>query len=124
MAELVAGVDGSKGGWVAVVLIDGRFHEARLIDRIDSAFDELADVQRIAIDVPFGYGPRTADTLARGLVGRSSVFAIPAQERFDMPFVKGGGISAQAYALGPRIRHVTALVRQNKRFREVHPEVC
>ena len=36
----------------------------------------------------------------------------------------GGGISAQAHALGPRIRHVTALAARDGRFRESHPEMC
>ena len=124
MAELVAGVDGRKRGWVAVVLIDGRFREARLLDGVASSFAELVDMKRIAIDVPIGYGPREADALARAVVGGSSVFSIPERERFDVPFVEGGGISAQAYALGDRIRHVTALATSDRRFREVHPEVC
>ena len=124
MTELVAGVDGCKSGWVAVVLAGGRFLEARLIAGVDSEFRELADVKRIAIDVPIGYGPREADGLARALVGGNSVFTIPERERFEAPFGEGGGISAQAYALGERIRHVTDLATRDRRFREVHPELC
>jgi len=124
LANLVAGVDGCKRGWVAVVLAGGRFLEARLIDGVEASFDELADVGRIAIDVPIGYGPREADVLARALVGGSSVFSIPEKERFEAPFGEGGGISAQAYALGARIRHVTGLASGDARFREVHPELC
>src|SRR3954449_12535997 len=124
MAELVAGVDGTKRGWVAIVLIDGRFREARLLVGVDSDFAELADMKRIAIDVPIGYGPREADALARALVGGSSVFSIPERERFDAPFAEGGGISAQAHALGDRIKHVTALAANDRRLREVHPELC
>ena len=124
MAELVAGVDGCKRGWVAVVLIDGRFREARLIEGVESSLSELADMQRIAIDIPIGYGPRAADGLARAVVGGSSVFSIPERERFEAPFAEGGGISAQAHALGDRIRHVTDLAAGDKRLREVHPEVC
>jgi predicted RNase H-like nuclease len=124
MPELVAGVDGTKRGWVAVVLIDGRFREARLIEGVDSAFAELADVKRIAVDIPIGFGPRESDGLARALVGGSSVFSIPEREQFDVPFAEGGGISAQAHALGERIRHVTLLAAGDPRFREVHPELC
>ena len=91
MAELVAGVDGTKRGWVAIVLIDGRFREARLIEGVESDFAELADMKRIAIDVPIGYGPRKADALARALVGGSSVFSIPERERFEAPFAEGAG---------------------------------
>ena len=74
--------------------------------------------------MPIGYGPRQADALARERVGGSSVFTIPERERFDAPFAEGGGISAQAHALGDRIRHVTALATNDPRFREVHPELC
>lgn len=124
MTGVVAGVDGCRRGWVAVVLSDGRFREARLLDGVESDFAALADVGRIAIDVPIGYGPRQADSLARALVGGSSVFSIPERERFDAPFAEGGGISAQAYALGERIRHVTRLAARDPRFRETHPELC
>jgi predicted RNase H-like nuclease len=125
VAELVAGVDGCKRGWVAVVLIDGRFREARLVEGVESSFSELADMKRIAIDVPIGFGPRKADSLARAVVGGSSVFAIPEREKFDAPFAEGCGISAQAHALADRIRHVTSLaVAGDRRLREVHPEVC
>ena len=92
MTELVAGVDGTKRGWVAVILIDGRCREARLIEGVDSDFSELADMKRIAIDIPIGYGPRQADALARERVGGSSVFTIPERERFDAPCAEGGGI--------------------------------
>jgi len=109
---------------VAVVLAGGRFLEARLLEGVESRFDELADVERIAIDVPIGYGPRAADGLARALVGGNSVFSIPERERFEAPFGEGGGISAQAHALGSRIRHVTDLAAGDIRFREVHPELC
>jgi predicted RNase H-like nuclease len=124
MTERVAGVDGCKLGWVAVVLAGGRFLEARLIPGVEASFDEFADVGRIAIDVPIGYGPREADGLARALVGGSSVFSIPERERFEASFGEGGGISAQAHALGDRIRHVTDLASHDPRFREVHPELC
>jgi predicted RNase H-like nuclease len=124
MSKLVAGVDGCKRGWVAVVLVDGRFREARLLEGVEATFAELADMERIAIDVPIGYGPREADGLARERVGGSSVFTIPEREKFDAPFAEGGGISAQSHALGDRIRHVTGLAAGDQRFREVHPELC
>ena len=124
MQELVAGVDGCKDGWVAVLLLNGRFHSAHRMNGIEATFEELSETVRIAIDIPIGYGPRMADALARDIVGGSSVFAIPEKERFEAPFSVGGGISAQAYALGPRISHVTALAMQDRRFRESHPELC
>ena len=121
----VAGVDGSKGGWVAIVLDDGRFSWDILCRPVDTAFEELADAEVIAIDVPIGFGPRAADRAARMFLAgaRSTVFTTPAREILEQKFGPGLGVSAQAHALGPRIIHVTQLARSDSRFREVHPEV-
>ena len=120
----VAGVDGTKGGWLAVVLDGGKITAVHRIAGIDSDFAELAGAEVIAIDIPIGFGPRAADKLAREKVRGSSVFAIPEEANFAQPFGPGRGISAQAFALGPRIDHVTRLAAGDARFREVHPEVC
>ena len=124
MADLVAGVDGTKHGWVAVVLAGGRFLEARLLAGVDrrSTSSRTWRGSRSTSRSATAHARPTA--LARAVVGGSSVFAIPERERFDAPFAEGGGISAQAHALGPRIRHVTELASRDPRFREVHPEVC
>ena len=81
----VAGVDGTKGGWVAVVLDDGRFAGDRLLRPVETTWEELADVQVVAIDVPIGYGPRQADTAARALLtgAASTVFSTPTREALD-----------------------------------------
>jgi predicted RNase H-like nuclease len=121
----VAGVDGTKGGWVAVVLDDGTFIRDVAIRDIESEFDELADVKVIAIDVPIGFGPRLADTAARAyLVGTASVvFSTPSRAMLERPFGPGLGVSAQAHALGDRILHVTDRATRDDRIYEVHPEV-
>jgi predicted RNase H-like nuclease len=120
----VAGVDGTKGGWVAVVLDDGRFVRDVAIRGVESEFAELADVAVIAIDVPIGFGPRLADAAARAyLVGAAStVFSTPSRAVLEVPFGPGLGVSAQAHALGDRILHVTALAARDARIYEVHPE--
>ena len=120
----VAGVDGTKGGWIAVVLEDGRLSRIQLVKGVQSDFGQIVDTDVVAIDVPIGFGPRDADGLARQKIGGSSVFAIPGREAFEGVYGPGLGISAQAFAIGARIRHVTALARTDGRFREVHPEVC
>ena len=89
----VAGVDGTRGGWVAVVLERGRLNEIRLFREVETDFEELAGVEVIAIDIPIGFGPREADKLARGAVGGSTVFAIPEESKFSEPFGPGRGIS-------------------------------
>jgi predicted RNase H-like nuclease len=121
----VAGIDGTKGGWVAIVLEDGRFAGDLLITPIESSLDELPGVEVLAIDVPIGFGPRAADIEARKFLrgAAGTVFATPSRELLERPYGPGLGISAQAHALGPRILHVTQLAENDDRIREVHPEV-
>lgn len=121
----VAGVDGTKGGWIAVELADGRFSAARLLSPVGTRFDELASAAVVAIDIPIGFGPRRADPLARALLrgAASTVFTTPSRELLEQPFRPGLGISAQAHALGPRIVHVTSLASRDPRFHEAHPEL-
>lgn len=121
----VAGIDGTKGGWVALVLEDGRLVEDLLLRPVEATFAELAEVEVLAIDVPIGFGPRQADTAARAFMAgaASTVFVTPSREQLEQPFGPGLGISAQAHALGPRILHLTRLAEHDPRFHEVHPEV-
>lgn len=121
----VAGVDGTKGGWVAVVLDDGRFAADHVVRPVEASFEELADLAVVAVDVPIGFGPREADVAARRYLAgaASTVFTTPSRERLEMPFGPGLGVSAQAHALGRRILHVNGLARSDPRFHEVHPEV-
>jgi predicted RNase H-like nuclease len=121
----VAGVDGTKGGWVAVVLDDGGFVDDFLLRPVYTTFAELTDVDIIAIDIPIGFGPREADRAARAFLSgtASVVFSTPPKARLEVPFGPGQGLSAQSHALGQRIIHVTGLARSDGRFREVHPEV-
>jgi predicted RNase H-like nuclease len=123
---VVAGVDGTKGGWVAVVLEGRRFQRAALIRPVTTDFAELADAAVIAIDVPIGFGPRRADAAARAFLkgAASTVFTTPSREVLETPFSAGLGVSAQAHNLGDRVLHVTALAASDRRLREVHPEVC
>jgi predicted RNase H-like nuclease len=123
----VVGIDGTKEGWAAVVLEDGRFARDLLITPIQSSFRGLpGDIAVLAIDVPIGFGPRGADVEARKFLrgaAASTVFATPPREVLEKPYAAGLGISAQAHALGPRILHVTELAKTDDRIHEVHPEV-
>jgi predicted RNase H-like nuclease len=122
----VVGVDGTKGGWAAVVLEDGAFSSDVLVPFVQSRFEDFADATVIAIDVPIGFGPRAADVAARRFMSgaASTVFTTPARAVLEVPFGPGLGVSAQAHALGPRILHVTDLAATDRRIHEVHPEVC
>jgi predicted RNase H-like nuclease len=121
----VVGVDGTKGGWVAIALDGGRFLADLVLRPVETTFDKLAGFQVVAIDVPIGFGPRRADVAARAFLtgAASTVFPTPRRELLELPFGPGLGVSAQAHALGPRILHVTRLAQADPRFREVHPEV-
>lgn len=120
----VAGVDGTNGGWVAVVLENGRFVDDNLLP-IDTDFAALRGADIIAVDIPIGFGPRKADEAARAFLSgaASTVFTTPTRELLETPFGPGLGISAQSHALGARIIRVTELARSDPRLREVHPEV-
>jgi len=77
---MIAGVDGTRTGWVAVLCEDD-LSSAHAV-----CLDRLTDLPRglrvVAIDIPIGLsekGPRQADHLARMALGprRSSVFPTP-----------------------------------------------
>src|SRR3954466_14176560 len=101
VAVRVAGIDSTRGGWVAVELADGRFVRARLLMPPETTFSELRDASVLAIDIPIGFGPRQADTAARAFLrgAASRVFTTPPRAILDMPFGPGLGVSAQSHAL-------------------------
>ncbi len=139
----LAGVDGCKGGWIAV-LANGLLTLPRV-----QAFPRFADIlqtcpslQVIAIDIPIGLldkepGERACDKAARAVLGprRSSVF--PAPRRFLLgvsPHAKANelsksaivkGLSKQAYNITAKVQDVDATVRGYRHglVKEVHPEV-
>jgi predicted RNase H-like nuclease len=88
MSDLVAGLDGCRGGWV-VVLVDGDLTKATA-ERI-ATFPELFDREHapriVAVDMPIGLprrsGPRgrAPERIVRPLLGgrQSSVFSIPSR---------------------------------------------
>src|SRR5262249_36303530 len=100
----VAGVDGTRGGWVAIVLEESRFAADLVLPSVATDFAELADVDEIGIDVPIGFGPRAADKSARAFLkgAASTVFTTPSRDVLVRPFSRGMGVPAQAHALGPR----------------------
>jgi predicted RNase H-like nuclease len=136
--SIVAGLDGWKGGWVAVVLAAGQFHEAFSSSSLDEALPRLAPAETIGIDMPIGFPSsetRRADHHARSFVGprRSSVFLVPPRHIISCTTYSSArraantswdrGLSAQTYALRDKILEVDALADQDSRFIEVHPEV-
>jgi predicted RNase H-like nuclease len=84
----VAGVDGTKGGWVAIVLENGRFADDFLLREVKADFKELASAEIIAIDIPIGFGPRQADGAGREVLtgAAGTVFTTPPRHILEAPF--------------------------------------
>ena len=135
---LAAGIDAWKGGWVAVVLDTDGFDRAVVASGFELLVAELDDASVIAVDIPIGLPdnqPRAADAAARAFVGprRSSVFTTPPRAVLQAPDYQAGrilarrefarGISAQSYALAPKILEVEGIALGDDRIVEVHPEV-
>jgi len=129
---LTLGVDAARGGWIAVVLEDGRFADAALERRFPAVLDRFPEAAIVGVDVPIGL-PRTgarrrADVEARRVVGprRASVFFTPSRAALEALSYAAAralapGTSAQGWALRTAILDVARI--EDERVREVHPEV-
>lgn len=141
----VAGVDGCPGGWLAAVVdLTGGVVTATWQVLADAASvagllqEERLDA--IAVDVPIGLplpGPRAADVLARGRLGRRACCVYPAPPRpvvAENDFwranavsreVTGKGLSKQAFYIADRIADFDRLMTPElqERIVECHPEV-
>lgn len=138
--SLVYGVDGCRGGWVAVAA-EGRAKSVRLVRRFDELFD--AKPALIAVDMPMGFadeaapGGRDCERAARAaLPGKgSSVFSAPCRSALDASDYRaalvanraahGIGLSKQAFNLFPKMRELDAVLRGQPpcRIVEAHPEL-
>jgi predicted RNase H-like nuclease len=131
----VLGVDGCKGGWVAVVLEGGRFTGLDVVPSIGELLVDPATV--IGVDMPMGEtmpGARAGEAAARRHLGprRSTIFTPPplaaavddyeAAKRIAIA-TTGKSISKQAWHLLPKMRDAAPhWARDPLRIREVHPE--
>lgn len=133
----VVGVDGCPDGWVCVTLDGGRVdvHHIAAIAELDA---RVPGASVVAIDIPMWFPtepPRRAEVAARKVLKHraSSVFPTPVWDAIAAPDLAaanvasraacGRGVSAQAYALAPKIREVDRWRRGSElRVCEVHPE--
>jgi predicted RNase H-like nuclease len=134
------GVDGARGGWVAVEVV-GSASTARVLTwhRLPAITDALAlaaDV--VGVDMPIGLpdqGRRAADLAAKSLLGPAHprVFLTPPRgvlaagsydeaARLHRMLTDGLGISMQTWNIVARIREVDR-VADDPRLVEVHPEL-
>lgn len=140
----VVGVDGCRAGWVAVAGAPaGGPLEAAVLRSFGEVAAWAAEAAVVAVDIPIGLpatGPRAADREARGRLGRrrASVFDAPVRVVLDASdhaeanvrsrAVSGRGLSAQSWALVPRIAEVDRFLADRpawrSRVREAHPELA
>lgn len=135
----VAGVDGCRGGWVAVLL---EAHSVRRWDvRLCSTFKHVLALDPspavIAVDIPIGLpetvqpGGRDCDREARRCLGRraSSIFSPPARALLGASSyeeVRSYGVSWQAFGILPKIREVDEVMTPDLQrvVYEAHPELA
>lgn len=140
------GVDGCRGGWLAIALSDDDLWSMALLENAD-ALESWADgAHLVLIDIPIGLldggrEERLCDRAARRRLGRpraSSVFRAPARPALQgrdyasanalNRRATGVGLSRQGFGITAKIAAVDALLRQRRRrgspLRESHPEVC
>jgi predicted RNase H-like nuclease len=141
---LAVGVDGCRGGWIAVAF-DPSANATALTPRVHPDFASLLasfpENATIGVDIPIGLsvdGPRRCDIEARRLLGprRSSVFPAPDPRLLDAVDYRdalararaltGKGISRQAFNIFAKVAEVDRLMTPalQRRVVEVHPEIC
>lgn len=138
----VLGVDGCSTGW-AGILRDGEavvgLHAGTLRELLDRALAG-GPLAAVVVDMPLGLadsGTRAADLEARTALGprRSSIFLTPtraavlAPTRAEASAINvgngGGGVTAQAFAIVPKVVEADALLADDRPFPlvEGHPEL-
>jgi threonine dehydratase len=146
----IAGVDGCRQGWMAVLLELKEMEPPRV--RVVARLSEITDAPEaptvIAVDIPIGLpdriegSGRAAEQAVRSLLGerQSSVFSIPSRSAvYALDYRKSCSLafntsqpprrlSKQGFMLFPKIREIDELLRGRPelvpRIFETHPEVA
>jgi len=143
MELLVAGIDGCKGGWLAVEANAGEVTGTHYVTSLHDYLTGPDAAAIVAIDIPIGLtdvGPRECDPIVRKLIQPrgSSVFPAPirpalaARTREEASAIsqqiQGKGVGAQAFGIYDKIREVDDLLSDRPDLRdrsfEIHPELC
>ncbi|MFC1458843.1 DUF429 domain-containing protein [Microvirga arabica] len=146
----VAGVDGCRAGWIAVLMRVDDPHTHRIVTAptLAAIADAPEKPEVIAVDMPIGLPERTQgsgrlpEQLIRPLLGQrqSSVFAIPSRRAVEAEDYGDAcataaatsepprKVSRQGFAIFPKIREIDALLHAQPdlmtRVYEVHPELA
>ncbi|MCG6858382.1 MAG: DUF429 domain-containing protein [Salaquimonas sp.] len=146
MTRTLAGVDGCRGGWIAVHGHAGKQPEINVFASFGELLGVLPGDAIIAVDMPIGlpertgHGGRGPEQTVRPLLGRrqSSVFSIPSRSAVYAHDYRSAceaalassdpprKVSKQAFNLFPKIMEIDALMTREleKRVYEVHPELA
>jgi predicted RNase H-like nuclease len=138
----VLGLDGCRGGWLAIAVDDLGYVDAFVAPSVADAERiglERSGITAMVIDTPIGIpdaGPRLADIEARRFITprHSSVFSTPVRAALEAPDYNaarvaslaacGKSLSKQAWAITDKIRDVGAWAAgATVVAREGHPEV-
>jgi predicted RNase H-like nuclease len=146
----VAGVDGCRAGWIAVLMRmdDPNTHRIMTAPTLAAIADAPEQPAVIAVDMPIGLPERTEgsgrrpEQVIRPLLGQrqSSVFAIPSRRAVESEDYGDAcaiaaatsdpprKVSRQGFAIFPKIREIDSLLRARPdlmtRVYEVHPELA
>lgn len=138
----IAGVDGCKNGWIAVIK-DANGLTTRVLRSDEALLALFRECAVIAIDIPIGLsadGGRLCDHHARRFLGgkrAASVFPAPlrpllaastyAEANSISRNVQQRGISKQCWAIVPKIAQIDEILQRHYEVRgrvyEVHPEI-
>lgn len=135
---MIAGVDGCRSGWVAVVEDGTGTQRIEVFGRFAQLLE--SDIRLIVIDVPIGImtsEPRVVDRAARGFLRNRAccVFSAPYRAMLSArshaeacsirESIDGKRCSRQAFEITAKIAEVDALMTRElqARVREGHPEV-
>lgn len=135
---IVAGVDGCRGGWIAV--LHDRAADAWQV-AVAARWSDLPPADRVAVDMPIGLpdgGRRGCDFAARALLGpRRSASVFIGLRRPLLGFATypeanawakadGSGLAKQAWFLLPKIAEIDRAVApgDQDRIHECHPELA
>ena len=138
----IAGIDGSKGGWVCVSGYENNFKELKFEKLKEFNDIKSKNFNLVLVDIPIGLdidlkkGGRIVDKLARKelLTNKSSIFNAPSrlvleaknyEEANKINKNKGMGLSKQSWNLVKKIKEVDDFIRNSNKtiIFESHPEI-
>lgn len=138
----IAGIDGSKGGWVCVSGYENNYKKLKFEKLKEFNAIKLKNFSLVLVDIPIGLdidlkkGGRIVDNLARKelLTNKSSIFNAPSRLVLDAKSYeeanrinksKGMGLSKQSWNLVKKIKEVDGYIKNSKEsiIFESHPEI-